>query len=88
MSISPLPHRAILATWPDEWRLEWGRLANEFADSGLPFPADEKRAFAEVSARKAEVEGSGAGRRVVPQPTSGTGAKKRNVLLSGPQLFD
>jgi hypothetical protein len=86
--ISSLPHRAILATWPDEWREAWGRLANEFADSGLPFPADEKRAFAEVSARKAEVEGSGAGRRVVSQSPLRTGAKKRNAPPSGPQLFD
>lgn len=85
---SPLPHRATLATWPDEWREAWGRLANEFADSGLPFPADEKRAFAEVSAKKAEIEGGAAGRRVVPQPTPGSGVKKRNAPSLGPQLFD
>jgi hypothetical protein len=46
----PMPWREQLPTWPAAWRGRWGRRANELASSGVPWPLDEARAFAEVLA--------------------------------------
>src|SRR5690242_14759935 len=42
------PRPSELADWPLSWRERWGRRANELAEAGIPFPADERRAFIEV----------------------------------------
>lgn len=41
----PLPWRATLAAWPDEWRERWGRRANDYEDAGLPWFEAEALAF-------------------------------------------
>lgn len=48
----PPPCRAALANWPVEWREQWGRLANELEDAGLPWKDAEARAFVEVWSRR------------------------------------
>ena len=47
-TIKPLPYRAVLADWPDDWRERWGRRANELEDSGLSWRDAEGRAFLEI----------------------------------------
>lgn len=44
----PLPHRMVLATWPDHWRERWGRRANALEDLGLSWRDAEGRAFFEI----------------------------------------
>jgi hypothetical protein len=46
------PWNRILRTWSILWREHWGRRANELFESGVPFPDDERQAFAEVSAER------------------------------------
>ncbi len=53
----PPPCRAALAHWPDEWREQWGILANALEDSGLPWHEAEARAFVEIwSIRRAQAK--------------------------------
>jgi hypothetical protein len=42
------PRPVELAHWPDEWREQWGRLANALEDNGIPFPDSEAQAFAAI----------------------------------------
>jgi hypothetical protein len=44
--------REALANWPDEWREQWGRLANELEETGLHWKEAEARAFVEVWGRR------------------------------------
>jgi hypothetical protein len=48
----PSVWRSVLPFWPIPWRERWGRRANELAKSGIRWPDDEARAFAEVSAER------------------------------------
>jgi hypothetical protein len=51
---SPGPPRPPeLARWPIERREQWGRLANDLQDQGVPWPEHERQAFDLV---KAEME--------------------------------
>lgn len=47
-----LPWRRLLATWPDTWREQWGRRANELEDSGLTWIEAERQAANETRAAK------------------------------------
>src|SRR4051812_35593229 len=49
--VGPLPHRRVLATWPDAWRERWGRRANELEEAGAPWRDAEGTAFVEVCTR-------------------------------------
>lgn len=48
VDVKPLPHRIVLAAWPDEWRERWGRRANDLEEAGLSWRDAEGRAFVEV----------------------------------------
>ncbi len=48
------PWREVLPDWPDARRERWGLRANALAEAGVPWPEDERQAFAEVSAEKAK----------------------------------
>jgi hypothetical protein len=53
----PPPCRAALEHWPDEWREQWGLLANAFEDTGLGWQEAEARAFVEIwSLRRAQAK--------------------------------
>lgn len=44
----PMPHRMVLASWPDSWRERWGQRANALEDVGLSWRDAESRAFLEI----------------------------------------
>lgn len=47
-----LPWRQRLATWPEGWREQWGRRANELEDSGVTWIEAERQAANETRAAK------------------------------------
>lgn len=53
-SPEPLPWRAPLANWPDEWRERWGRRANALEEAGLGWREAERQAWNETLALKRE----------------------------------
>jgi hypothetical protein len=44
------PRPPELADWPTRWREQWGRLANQLEEEGVPFPESERTAFSQVKA--------------------------------------
>jgi hypothetical protein len=54
----PLPWRAALAEWPDDWREKWGLAANAYEEEGHPWKEAESLAFEEVSAEREAAGGA------------------------------
>ena len=46
---APLPWREVLAGWPDAWREQWGRRANDLEDAGHAWRDAERIAFEEMT---------------------------------------
>jgi hypothetical protein len=74
------PRPSELACWPIERREQWGRLANQLEDEGVPFPESERTAFRQVKREiviKESPEIGGSVCRTEPKGLSGNGLPLR-----------
>jgi hypothetical protein len=44
----PPAYRGVVAGWPEDWREQWGRRANELEEAGLSWRDAEAQAFVET----------------------------------------
>ena len=81
----PTPWRAALPGWSIPWRQRWGDLANELARSDVPWPDDERQAYARVlDEREAEAVAVAPARSPTAEATRATEHQTSFMLAETP----